>query len=49
MSLADLRQLCCSYAPAAIEALKQIAKEGSSESVRKSATRLLTSYGLKVD
>jgi hypothetical protein len=49
MTAAELGKLAQSYAPEAIKGLRQMAKEGSSESVRKAARRALVARGISVE
>ena len=49
MSPAEFRKLVQSYVPAAIEALKKLASDGRTESIRKSARKTLAARGIPID
>ena len=49
MTTEEFRKLARSYAPEAIKALRQMAKEGKTKSVRDAARKALEARGIEVD
>jgi hypothetical protein len=49
MTAAELRDLARSYAPLIIKELRELAKGGSTKSVRESARKILASRGISLD